>query len=301
MKTKTLLLLFAIAMFTSCSGTSQESLDEGDANNNDKAEVVVTFPGITFSQEDIPILKATTASDFVSRIVLKVFDSNNQEVKLVEQYKGDEGVDFGTIKFKLPFGTYTFVAVAHKSVSGEMGFASITSSTEATIPGTTLPISYSNSQTVEVNNGDALPVSMELKCNNAIFTLKSSETAIPAEVSSIKVTLNSDKEAPTSLAFNPTGHVTDALYKYVRDSKILSYDASINTDNFMFLPTLEETKIKVKVETFNSSSEILSSYVINDVPMKVNRKTIATGNIFSADITTTFTFLPLDEAKEITF
>ena len=115
---KRLFILVAIAaILFSCKTTNQP-------NDGQMVDVTVSFSGIDVqvTPEDAPsrlpaASNKTTTQAKVKRIALSVYDLNGVQIKSAKQNKNVNATDFGTIKMRIPIGSYKFVAVADTSTA----------------------------------------------------------------------------------------------------------------------------------------------------------------------------------------
>lgn len=235
--------------------------------------------------------------DNINRLAIKVFNADGVEAATLSQKATD--ADFGSISLTLAPGTYTFVCVLNeaKAASDEalaaIAPATITSPTEATIPGYVVRDTYrcskqvlvtSTTQSVTLNMGSRI---------NARFLLTITDAA-PAEVTKLVISINPDAPQPTGgcLSINPsTGRATSAtLYSGNKSVSGSITDTQID----LYLPATESDApftTSVKLEGRNSSGTALYTRTITGVQFLPNNVTHATGRLFDPlNTSATFTF-----------
>lgn len=303
LSTLTILLSSSISLsLTSCTS----SLDENPTTTPDALhEVTITLTGFNFTLAPVPGASpsgnpsatvpeafasastrssdATASEAGITRIALKVFNTDGTEAASITQTSSSEGTDFNKLKLQLPAGTYTFVAVAHSATDNSVKCATITSPTQATLPEGIVPTLYSHVEEVTITNvnNQSVPLNMGKRVN-AILHISSTDV-VPSDVSKMAIDINSNGTSindNTHVQFNPTTGLATNNPRYCR---LLTFtvgqplDASVN----LLLPA-QSYSYKMKVDVMDASSNTIDNYTrtFENVPFQQAYTTNATGTYF---------------------
>lgn len=263
----------------------------------------VTISLTSFDITTAPMTRAgeSTIPENLNRLALKVFDADGGEAATIAQ-KGTDS-DFCSIQLTLAPGTYTFVCILNEAKAATddalaaIAPATITSATEATIPGYVARDTYTCTQQVTITQStESVTLNMGSRIN-ARFQLTITDAA-PSDVKKLYITINPDAPQPTDgcLSINPTtGRATSAT----RYSGNKSVSGSItDTTIDLYLPATEPDApftTSVKLEGRNSGGTALYTRTLTDVQFTPNNITHATGHLFDPTTApTAFTFTPTD-------
>ena len=122
--------IFAFLAMALLLSSCYDSFSENQTNEPEQLhDVTMSLAGINISKELYTRASATEAG--VKRIALSVFDLNGTLITSATQNQDVDASNFGQpVTFRLPVGTYKFVAVAHGASSASVPVASINSVTE---------------------------------------------------------------------------------------------------------------------------------------------------------------------------
>jgi len=239
------------------------------------------------------------------RLAFKVFDSNGTAVFDTTQVCTQTG--FGSIDFLLKEGTYTFVAVGHNvsadKASDPTVVADIASSTLATLPEQNVVDVFCATKQVTVTDADDLTVSMSLPRANSKFTLVMSDE-IPTDAKEMEFVLNAaGSETTDTPSLSPSTGFSTSDRQYVRTFDISKVTGKKGQSIGMNLLLIAGTQdIDVQATAYDSNGDVIISRYLEDIPMKQNRVTIATGIFFKAEISSSFSVIDdWDTEKPVTY
>ena len=265
-------------------------------------DVSLTFSSSDFSISTCEITsrdlttRAVTSEipEHVNRLSLKVFDADGGVVDSLSQKRESlaENESFGSLTLKLPVGDYTFVAVLHEVPSDkpELGPASITSATLATLPSSRIYDTYCGVQpaTITTSADQSLTLALGTRIN-AQFRLETLD-AVPDDISSIYVIVNPDAaKVPDQPSFNPTTGFASGSWQYGINLTATSGQAFDRS--FSVLQNADPQTSTVKLRPVNTSGQYATQYqrTLDAVTLQRNYQTHAVGYLFGQEITTNFT------------
>lgn len=265
-----LVSLFAGFVLSSCQSGEEE-------NNVRSAKLHVSVSPFELEMNDFSSVgqKGVTATDAgVKYIALAVFDSEGNKKASKTQASTEE--NFGEFDVELDFGTYTFVAVGAK-----LEGINIESTAKVSFNGA-LNDTFSGTKSVTVGSSSAQNVTMDLSRYISYFSV-SNTNILPSSVKKIQIVV-----AKGGTACDPaTGLAVGTNYTYSKN--VLSTAAGTSYPFYLFLTEADET-VDVIVNGLDDGDNVLYTQTLKDVPLKQNRKTIATGPLFSKNTTGSFTF-----------
>ena len=254
-------------------------------NNNQPeatAPVTVHVDGFSISQEDFPAASqaparaAANPADYndVNAITLAFYKADGTELYKHQQLKSDNTTftTFGEFNLSLPMGTHTMVALAY--YTNENSVLTLTSPTEASYS-LRARETFVYTQTVNINNTNAVDISATLNRIVSMLTVKSSDGKT-SDVTNVRMTFSAggkDFNPTTGLAITTTG-----LTNTVGNSAAVG--ATSTSSTMLFLNT-DEQDIDVTIETLDANGNTLFSKTIEDVPFKRNRITKLTGAMYT--------------------
>ena len=231
------------------------------------------------------------------RIVFKAFDASSAVAYQTSQASGQEG--FGVLDFELSPGAYTFVAVAHDLSSAALAAdeggnvaASLNSAQEAVLPEGDVADCFCDTLNVTIKPGVPFASGMTLPRVISKFKLTIND-ALPAGTTKIKFILNSSADAAEgNPSFDPSTGFALENRQYVRSFDI--GDGSIGKSgvslSVSLLLTAETQDIDVTAAAYDAEGNLIISHELKDVPVKLNRTTVAKGNFFTATGGGSFSF-----------
>jgi len=267
------------ATFASCSKTSEGPSSKGTSR------ISLNVQAFDIDQSRFPSGTKADASDPFKRLAFKVFDSNGTSVFETTQCYDDEG--FGTADFLLAEGTYTFVAVGHNvssdKASDKTVVASITSPSVATLPEQNIVDVFSATKEVVVEASEDLDVSMTLPRTNSKFKLVMTD-AIPLNASTTEFVLNANgTESSEAHSINPSTGFASSDRQYVRTFDVTkAAGKSGQSISVNLLLTAVTQDIDIQITAYDSNEDFIISRLLEDVPMALNRITIASGIFFKS-------------------
>jgi hypothetical protein len=221
--------------------------------------------------------RSSVLSDVCGRLNVAIFDAGGQKVKAIAQTIADAG--FGSVSLSLAAGNYTVVAIGHNCT----GSATITSADKVTFPNNKVTDTFSYFGRLTVT-GDRQDVDIMMKRAVAMIRLHlTDEMAAMNDVAQFKFYYLGG-----SSTFSPS-----AGYGCV-NSKQTEYRA-YSDDGVYCLYTLphsaNDVLTKMTVTALDASDNALGEFIIEDVPVTVNKITDCTGNVRggSGSVTATIT------------
>lgn len=306
MKTlKVSLLIICVMTVFSCSQDG-ESISPNHPSDV-LTDVSVTFSGfeitVTPDSRDYSDTRATADEANVTRIALKIFDSQGETVFSTNRIKGVDD-NFDAIDCQLPKGSYTFVAVAHRASSAESPNADIQSATSASISEKYLPkmlfskvvsvtILDEATQSVAIDFGSRITSSLVVKPKDANLDC----------VERVEIVVNPTGTAATdSHAFNPTTGFAASALSYTFNYRLSEFGLSSFTGqsfSVLLLLTAESQNSDVVISMYDSSDALLHSCTVSAVPFKPHSITTIEGHFFGTNVTNSFNFDLSVETKTI--
>ena len=306
MKTlKVSLLIICVMTVFSCSQDG-ESISPNHPSDV-LTDVSVTFSGfeitVTPDSRDYSDTRATADEANVTRIALKIFDSQGETVFSTNRIKGVDD-NFDAIDCQLPKGSYTFVAVAHRASSAESPNADIQSATSASISEKYLPkmlfskvvsvtILDEATQSVAIDFGSRITSSLVVKPKDANLDC----------VERVEIVVNPTGTAATdSHAFNPTTGFAASALSYTFNYRLSELGLSSFTGQYfsaLLLLTAESQNSDVVISMYDSSDALLHSCTVSAVPFKPHSITTIEGHFFGTNVTNSFNFDLSVETKTI--
>lgn len=281
--------LAATLILASCSTNPENTEDLAPVS------VQVAFDGFNVSTSPLSRAESTEIPTEINRIALKVFNGDGTEVSSIAQKQGDDG--FGTVSLTLVPGSYNFVCVMNQAKAigntplENVAAATITSTTEATIPGTLGHDTYCCTQSVTITQtSNSISLNMGSRVN-ARFVLKVTDK-VPAAVKTLAIIINPDAAAPTDgcLSINPSTGRATAATKYLGTKNITAAPNEAQMD--IYIPeTSFITKVRIEArDNVTPTPNILYDHTIENVPFASNQRTNATGRLFDSTASCSFTF-----------
>ena len=278
------LFVGAVVTLSSCT-SSEEVMNPSSQFSGPCAPVRVHVSDFSFSVEEFSegrtrAVQDVADYDYVGAVDLAFYADGSEPLKFT-QVKGDGTyTTFGEFDCSLPLGTYTMVVVGRRYYNDDE--FDITSPTSAGYTSNFARETFCASQSVTVTATGA-DVSVTLNRINSGIQIRSTDNR-PAGVAKIRTTY-----AAGSKSFNPTtGLATSNTGFSVTNNPSSAVGAAINTGNFVFLATDEQT-MNITIEVLDASDHVLFTKLAENVPLKRNRKTVLSGALFTA-ATSTFSF-----------
>ena len=277
-----ILIIGMLFLSSSCTG------NESETDSTSLSELTVQLTGFEISQSSLESGKYHTNAIGdnwgISKIDVAIFDSEGSKVCDIKQSKGDE--DFGTIKQKIHVGKYKVVAIARAGNNSQDII--ITSPEQADMQEERIYDVFCAVKEVDINGQTPTTLTMSLDHVISMFCLNITD-AIPDDVKSIQIIFRKDKDESRQYStFNPSTGLQSGDYKTGRTAILTSHDPQ-SIKYFSFL-TADEESVDITVNALNEEGTVLFTHSFENVPMKRNRKTSATGAFFTNETTTTFSY-----------
>ena len=281
--------MVACMLMNSCSKDGFQ----GD-NGNEPIEVstvdVTVHTAFSMSEGAWSATRAVTAADAaISRIVLSVFDTGGNKVKEFAQRQGDS--DFGDFSsFRLPMGTYQFVAVAHMTASTDKGNVQISSPTLAIIPDAPLGNTFACVQQVTVAGYQTQDVTLDLKLCVTDLMIKAMDV-IPSDVKNVELVVNSGQQEATTLAFNPTTGLFNGNHSFSRtwDASTAAGKAGASFSVIAFLEAYPKV-VSAVIRAYDAEGEKLYERTFDNLTLKRATKLVVSTNLFTGSIAPSLSF-----------
>lgn len=276
---KNLLFALAIGLLYACSSDKVEE----PQNHDDLVEVKLNLKGFTFETE--AMTRATTAvGDYVTHLDIWLYESGN-EFTSFHQTSSESG--FGTLSLTLNnTKTYILYAVAHRCNS-----AASLSDAVISFPEDKVTHSFFIKQTFTPTKG----MSLNLTMNRIVAQFSFVTTdAVPDWCKTLRFTISDvyDRWNVNTGGTHQLNRVSTINISSTRE------DGSV-TCNVYAIVTNENTNHNILVEAIDANGEVQESHQFTNIPLKNNRRTIATGAFFT-DADSGFSFLAQDWEEETT-
>jgi hypothetical protein len=275
--------LFLAGMFllaaTSCTNESELIVVE---NQSTTVPVRVHVSGFSVSMSEFSSGGTTRAAqDVVDYTDVKAIDlafyEGSTEVYKHTQLRSDNTTynTFGEFSCNLPVGNYTLVVIGRGYSNGDVFVLS--SPISAAYTTERARETFCATQDVTITN--AVPLDLSVTLNRIIARL----TILSTDVHSASVTHIRTTYGAGGKSFNPTtGLATVNTGFAVTNSGFWEGDGTLHISNYTFLATDEQT-MTVTLEALDADENVLSTKVIPNVPLKRNRVTTLSGQLFTTD------------------
>ena len=269
------LLTGAVVSLSSCS---EEVTNLQNQESGPCAPVRVRISDLSISMGDFSGTRAVeNPADYseVDAITLAVYEGTT-EVYQSTQEKGS-ATSFGDFSFSLPLGTYTMVVIGRDHVSGDA--FSLTSATVAGFTSEKVRETFCAKQEVVVSNSTAINLNVTLSRIVTALSIVSTDNK-PEGVVKIRTTYSAGGKT-----FNPsTGLAIENTGFSIVSTPSANVGQPIGTVSYAFLATDEQT-MDITIEALDANDQVLITKEVENVPLKRNRKTTLTGDIFSPTTT----------------
>lgn len=264
-----LLGLFVSGMVLLAASCEKMILGDGSSGDED-ANVVVRIR--SFEQTPFSSVTRTDVSDVCTRLNFVVFDENGERVDQKNQELGDEG--FGEGRFTLPLGKYRLAIVAH-SADGNPSVNKRTASKNESISFTNAKgytDTFFASQLVTVGDS-AIDLDMRLK-------------RVVAKVRFINADPVPEKADSIRFYYEGGSGSIDAVTGYgnVKSKQIRWFDKTDPSFEIYTIPWQDNDYIEVTIGAYQGT-DLLTSTVIDSIPIRRNCITTCRGNLFDGKVT----------------
>lgn len=274
---KTILFAALAAVMCACSN------DEQGVESEELVDVSIGFSGFTYQQ-----VAMTRADGQVSDICthLDIWISDGTTTTSYNQATGDEG--FGSLSLTLNTSkTYTLYAVAHKA----NGPATLSDGVISFVDDK-VTHSFFVKQTFTPTKGMNLNLTMNRIVAQFQFT---TADAVPDWCKTMRFTISN--------VYDRWNVNTGGTHQLDRVSTFQNFSTKSDgtvTFNIYAIVTNESTNHDILVEGLNADGEVKEFHQFEDVPLRNNYRTIATGNFFT-DAASSFSFLAEEWGSDIEY
>ena len=255
-------------------GGRSDDADDGEAN------VVVRV----MSFEQMPFSAATRANieDVCNHLNFVVFDENGERVDQKNQELGDEG--FGEGRFTLPLGNYRLAIVAHSSDGNPSVNKRSASKHES--------ISFTNAKGFT----DTFFASKALTVGDSAINLEMNLSRVVAKVRFINEDVIPAKADSIRIYYEGGSGSIDAQSGYgnVKSKQTAWFDKS-ETLEIYTIPWQNDAYLEATISTFQGG-DLLTSTVIDSIPIRRNCITTCRGNIFDGKVTKVSFTITVDDS-----
>ena len=273
--------MMAAAMLLAASCSNDPELANVVENQAETAPVTVRVSDFSVTQEEMPSGGGTTraAEDVADYTEVKAIDlafyEGSTEVYKTTQLRSNTSTytTFGEFECNLPIGNYTMVVVGRGYSKGDVFV--LTSPTEAGYTTERARETFCATQDVTVTSTTPLDLSVTLSRIIAKLHIVSTDNRT-ASVTKIRTTYGAGGKS-----FNPTtglATVNDGFSLTNTPNKDVE---TLDVGNYTFLATDEQT-MDITIEALDASNNVLFTKVVPNVPLKRNRVTTLTGQVFTA-------------------
>lgn len=284
MKKSTFLTALCL-LASSCTPTidTPDTLD----NSAPLTPITVTVSGFSVEQSPFTSTRANESvtnygpAKFLTLAFYKTSDGSEVYKHTQEKDNLAEGETFGNFSTALAIGSYTMVALCNDGNNA----TTLTSPTSATFGDSNVKETLVATQSVNITNNNALPLSVTLERVVAALAVKSTDIR-PAEVTKMRFTFYAG-----SKSFNPsTGYATsDDGFVCLVGLGDKSIGTTTNVGSYLFLASDEEN-VNVTIDMLNADGDVLFCKTADNVPLKRNRATVLKGAVYSNTSVTANTF-----------
>ena len=274
---KTIIFAALAAVMCACSN------DEQSLESDELVDVSIGFSGFTYQQ-----VAMTRTDGQVSDICthLDIWLSDGTTTTAYNQATGDDG--FGSLSVTLSLAkTYTIYAVAHKA----NGPATLSDGVISFVDDK-VTHSFFVKQTFTPTKGMNLNLTMQRIVAQFQFT---TADAVPDWCKTMRFTISN--------VYDRWNVNTGGTHQLDRVSTFQNFSTKADgtvTFNIYAIVTNESTNHDILVEGLNADGEVKEFHQFEDVPLRNNYRTIATGNFFT-DAASSFSFLAEEWGSDIEY
>jgi len=284
MKNKHFSLLGAIVFGVVLLVASCEKMNLGGRSDNaDEGEANVVVRVMSFEQ--MPFSGATRSSieDVCNHLNFVVFDENGERVDQKNQELGDEG--FGEGKFTLPLGSYRLAIVAHSS-DGNPSVNKRTASKHESI-------SFTNAK----GYTDTFFASKALTVGDSAINLEMNLSRVVAKVRFVNEDAIPEKADSIRIYYEGGSGSIDAQSGYgnVKSKQTAWFDKREAPLEIYTIPWQDDAYLEATIGTFQGG-DLLTSTVIDSIPIRRNCITTCRGNIFDGKVTKVSFIITVDDS-----
>lgn len=254
----------------------------GCKKNGGVATVRLHVNNFSISEEEFP-LKSTPVGGYagVKAITLAFYKPDGALQFSTTQLREDATTytTFGEFECPLPMGGYTMVVLGYGSTIP----ITLNGMTEAIYTDDKVRETFVATQTVEVNSTQPLSLSATMNRVVAKVHVKSTDGR-PESVETLKVTFSGGGKGVNPLTGLATSNA--GFSNTLQPSTPIG--SITNMINYLFLNS-DEQLMDLTIEALNSDGETVFQKEVENVPMKRNRITVLTGQMYTAGSSSSFT------------
>lgn len=275
-------LLFFASLFALAACTND--VKEEQSVTDETTTVTIGFSGFQIEQTAMS-RAAISVTDYTTHLDIWIYESGN-EFASFHQATGDEG--FGSLSVTLSLAkTYTLYAVAHKA----NGPATLSDGVISFVDDK-VTHSFFVKQTFTPTKGMSLNLTMNRIVAQFQFT---TADAVPDWCKTMRFTISN--------VYDRWNVNTGGTHQLDRVSTFQNFSTKADgtvTFNIYAIVTDESTNHDILVEGLNADGEVKEYHQFEDVPLRNNYRTIATGNFFT-DAASSFSFLAEEWGSDIEY
>ena len=285
MKNIILVMLSCVLLMTACN----------KQNENTMVNVRIDFSGLSISTEAMKTSDQDANGAAVKRIVLSIYDMNDNLIDSYTQNKDTDPTTFGqAITIRIPVGSYKFVAVAHNVAETTDAAATINSATEVSLGALTkLTPTYTKVQEVTIAGNTSQSVVVDFGTRrNALFSVHITDVT-PDDVQKLQLIANPTGSDYTNLLVNPATGLAASSWRYSKTYALSEIGLTTFTGTDFGVPlmlTAATQSLTVTINALASDNSVLYTRTLTSVPFQQAHRTLATGTFFSSNSSSSFVF-----------
>jgi len=275
---KMALLMLLVA---SCNHESEESVENFISENESLTPLTVQVKDFSLSVEEINDLSTRTTSSVTDysavKLITLAFYSDDTEVYKVTQSRDNASAytTFGNFSCSLPMGNYTMVVLGYGYQEEDV--LTLTSPTYASFTSGRVRETFAATQEVNVESNNAINLTVSLNRIISKLEVKSTDNRT-AKANSVRVIFSGG-----SKAFSPTTGLSADNTGFSNALPIsMNVGETTSTTSYIFLNS-DEQVMDITIQTLDANDNVVFSKVVNNVPLKRNRKTILSGTMYTND------------------
>ena len=274
MKRYFMMVVAMLLVATSCIDESEETIVDNQAET---VPVRVHVSDFTISQDAFYGAKsAENLNDYtnVGAIDLAFYEGTT-EVYKTTQLRSDPTTytTFGSFECDLPIGNYTMVVIGRGYSVGDV--FELNSPTSAGYTTERARETFCATQSVTVTSSTPLDLTITLSRIIAKLHIVSTDERT-ASVTKIRTTYGAGGKS-----FNPTTGLATVNSGFAVTNTPSSAVTILDVGNYAFLATDEQT-MDITIEALDAGENVLFTKVVPNVPLRRNRVTTLTGQVFTA-------------------
>lgn len=274
MKRYFMMVVAMLLVATSCIDESEETIVDNQAET---VPVRVHVSDFTISQDAFYGAKsAENLNDYtnVGAIDLAFYEGTT-EVYKTTQLRSDPTTytTFGSFECDLPIGNYTMVVVGRGYSVGDV--FELNSPTSAGFTSERARETFCATQSVTVTSSTPLDLTVTLSRIIAKLKIQSTDPRT-ASVTRIRTTYSAGGKS-----FNPTTGLATVNNGFSVTNTPSNAVTTLDVGNYAFLATDEQT-MDITIEALDAGENVLFTKVVPNVPLRRNRVTTLTGQVFTA-------------------